>query len=302
MKKIGYHLIGILIWAFAFTKLFVFDIDLFLIEYYAMDYLWIHNYRFIFLLILVVISWFWLGNQDFLKFTSFILFYPIILLFWTIPVGLILKRKWFLVFTYVSGFISTVSNFKKNLIIVTVFLVCTSLIIQFENEYIIYISSFFLLLISLYIIYRKVYFTFSPSSIFAINTKKIVSWLEGNNLSENLLKESNSENKKNEDLEIENKVDDKDGVPEKLPILLLTNRTLFFVAEKLKRFKESRVYVVFFIISLLFTFIASVFLFSFINYGLYKLNHDAFTFTGPDGYFIFLFYSFNALIGGFEKP
>jgi hypothetical protein len=118
MKRIGYHLIGILIWAFAFTKLFVFDFDLFLLEYYAVDYLWILNYRFIILLIFIVMSWLWMGNQKFIKFILFTLFYPFILLLWTIPIGLILRRKWFLVFTYISGFISTVSSFKKNLFIV----------------------------------------------------------------------------------------------------------------------------------------------------------------------------------------
>lgn len=298
MKKAIYHSLGFLNWFVGFTKLFVFDIDLFLIESYAPSLGLIINYRLVIILSLVVISWLILGNDEFLKLFFFVLFYPVILLLWTIPTGLLIRKNWFWIFTYISGFISTITNFKKNLILITVFLISTSFILNSNNQLVIYASGALLLFISLFIIARKAYFAFSPSAIFAINTKTIVNYLEKNSLGQYLL-ENNSEKEEesNEELvtEIE-KTEQDDEIPEKVPLLILTNRTLYFIAEKLKRFKESRVYVVFFIISLLFTFAVSVVLFSLINYGIYKLDPASFSMSGYEGYFIFLYYSFNALI------
>ena len=301
MKKTIYHFLGLLIWTIVFTKLFVFDIDIYLLENYAPGMSWIINFKLILILSVIVLSWVILGNQEFLKVFCFILFYPIILFFWSIPVGLILRRRWFGVFTYLSGFISTITNFKKNLILITFFLLSSACIFNFSNAYLIYSSTIILILISLFILTRKAYFAFTPSSIFAINTKTIVNYLEENSLGENLLKNNLDEEQEEEESEeiVKTKITEtqkSDEIPNKVTMLIFANRTLYFFAENLKRFKESRVYVVFFIISLLFTFVASVVLFSLINYGIYKLDPLSFSMSGYDGYFIFLYYSFNALI------
>ncbi|MEP1151902.1 MAG: hypothetical protein ABJH08_09255 [Balneola sp.] len=144
---------------------------------------------------------------------------------------------------------------------------------------------------------RKVYFAFSPSAIFSINTKSIVSFLNEKDLVQNLIKDENTQDSKetNTETEIVELEKEKD-IPDNVPILLVINRSLFFAAEKLKRFRESRVYIVFFILGLLFTFFLSSLIFGFINYGLYKIDPSAFIISGSENYFMFLYYSFNALI------
>lgn len=300
MKRMIYHILGLTIWLFILTKLFIFDIDTYLLNSYAPGVSWLISYKLILFLSLIIVSWLLLGNSEFGKAFSFILFYPVILLFWSIPFSLIKRRRWFLVFTYLSGFISTITNFKKNLILVALFLISSAFILNSNNEFASYTSAVVLLLISFFILIRKVYFAFTPSSIFAINTKTIVSFLEKNNLGEKLLENNSNEGAESKSELIENteitKIEKSDEIPYKFSTLILTNRVLTFLSRKLRRFKESRVYIVFFIISLLFTFAVSVVLFGLINYGIYKLNPASFAISGQSSYFLFLYYSFNALI------
>ena len=79
------EIIAIICWIYVITKLFIFDIDIYIIERYFSDYAWVINYKFFILIGTLAIIWLLTKNRQLIIWSLFIFFYPVVLLFWRIP-------------------------------------------------------------------------------------------------------------------------------------------------------------------------------------------------------------------------
>lgn len=305
MKRIIYHSLSLFVWVYATFKLFIFDIDLYLVEEFIPHLKWISKYRFVFLIPIVALLWSILGNKEFRKLFFFVLFYPVILFLWTIPFDLIAFRKqWFMLFAYISGVISFFKNLKVNLAYLSILIICTFTLVTSNNVYLLNAVIAVLLMLAFYLLFRKGYYVFQPSAIFSIRTEKLVNYLEQNKLSE--LFESKKDKKveerdftsEPEQIEIiqNEKTEDPENESDVKPYtsLLLINRTLHFFTVKLSEFKKSRVYMSLMLLSVLGTFLFSILIFSLINYSIYKIEPAAFELTN-DSFAMFFYYSLNSM-------
>ncbi len=73
------EILAILIWGYAIIKLFVFDVDIFLIEKFSPNYIWILEYKFFILLGTAAVVWLVTKNKEIVLWSLFILFYPLII-------------------------------------------------------------------------------------------------------------------------------------------------------------------------------------------------------------------------------
>jgi len=80
------EIIAAILWLFLIIKVFIFDIDSYIISLINPKFVSILNYKFFILIALIAIVWGILGNKKFLKLISVIIFYPFIFLFWRVPV------------------------------------------------------------------------------------------------------------------------------------------------------------------------------------------------------------------------
>lgn len=64
---------AILIWSFLFIKVFIFDIDIYLINKITPDYLWLLDLKILLFMLAISIVWLILGQRSFLKLFAYIL-------------------------------------------------------------------------------------------------------------------------------------------------------------------------------------------------------------------------------------
>ncbi len=75
--------------------------------------------------------------------------------------------------------------------------------------------------------------------------------------------------------------------------LALFNRVCLFVAKKIKSYQDSQFNIVSSVFGILLLVLYTVFSFSLLNLGLFKINPNYFSFLAEPTFFNFIYYSFN---------
>jgi hypothetical protein len=169
--------IFLILWTIIFIKLFVLDIEAFLIEKYLPEFDFILPYRFIFYLFILVLIWYALKNKSFFKNFFYFLGFPFYVLIWKLPKILLWKipsyifkrRHWILMYSYLNSIINHFYNFRFN--IFKILLLLLSIILTFKansNTFltITLLSQLFLLIV---LIYDKFKVAFQPIGLFKLN-------------------------------------------------------------------------------------------------------------------------------------
>jgi len=170
----------------------------------------------------------------------------------------------------------------------------TVVIFNFESAVLLYATSLFLLiylLITYFIAFTKpfkksiLFESFSNLSIKLTKssfTKRLIE------INEELRgKELNTFNQTQEILYANN-----------LQLAVIAHRGMYFIANKLSMYKKSRIYLYHISINIIFLFLFSAFIFSLINFALYKISSSNFAYSGTFGWFDFLYYSSFAMFSG----
>src|SRR5579864_4413065 len=85
LRWIGLETAAVLFWLYAITKLFVFDVDVYLLDLFASKWTWLLNYKFPILLGLIVFGMIVSRSLTLGLTVLFIVLYPFFVLFWKIP-------------------------------------------------------------------------------------------------------------------------------------------------------------------------------------------------------------------------
>src|SRR3989338_1638449 len=64
LRNYSLEILAVFFWVYTLTKVFVFDIDLWLVDSFFPDYLWILNFKLVFILALASLTWLWIGARD----------------------------------------------------------------------------------------------------------------------------------------------------------------------------------------------------------------------------------------------
>src|SRR5207249_10094724 len=78
VEKVAREIVAGFFWLYVLVKLFVFDIDVFLIAEYVPRYAWLLNYKFFILIGLIAVVWLITKNKHVAVWTFYILCYPAI--------------------------------------------------------------------------------------------------------------------------------------------------------------------------------------------------------------------------------
>jgi len=280
------------LWVYAVVKLFIFDIDSFLIGKIIPQYFWMLNLKLIFGLSFVAIIWLLFGNQKTLTWFLFIVFYPIIILFWRVPRFIFKQKSWSLAIGLTNFLLSFFSSLKYGFIMAALFLASVASLIIFDNKYILWIFVAVLFISTIIHYLRKFWFSINPSSpnIFNLYVKIVQSvnrYCQKNfALAENI---KNLPAEKLNSEQIQKRT-------ENLQSIVLYNRVCLFIAKKLRDFQNSGWKFASSIFTILSLIIFTITAFAFINYGIYKINPNVFKFSETPTLFTFFYYSFNNII------
>jgi hypothetical protein len=285
------ELLAILFWVYVITKVFIYDIDVFLVEKFFPSYKWLLEYKFFILIGILALLWLVTKNKHILLWSLFVFFYPFILIFWRIPVFVFKQKSWTLALAIIDSVISFFRSFRFTFITTSLFLVSVVIIYGSTNKPLLWFSLTVLFVILSLVYLQKIKLIFKPSAVYQLYTK--------------LFFDIGAFLRTNPALSIDDMVElPLESMDEKqiqkwsssLQQLVLFNRLCLFVAKKMKLYQENSFKVLSSVIGILVLVIFTVFSFAFINYGLFKINQQYYLFSNIPTFFHFFYYSFNNLL------
>lgn len=289
LLRISMEGLAIVFWLYSIIKLFVYDIDIFLINSLLPSASWIIKNKFFIILGLIALIWLFTKNRTILKWFLYIIFYPFILLFWEIPKLFIARKSWIGAFALIGITLSFFKSIKFNVISAALFLIPIFLISAFSQQSILWISIVLLLIFICTMYFRSFYFAFRPSLLFQIQAQVISKFWE------------NQKKSLQPDDEIKNVPIEKmhpyqlQKWSNNLQLAIIYNRTCYFLMAKLRNFQRSRINVLYYVFTFLLLVALTITVFSLTNYALYKINVSNFKVSFIPNLFYFFYYSVNTL-------
>ncbi len=290
LTKIIREIIAVVFWLYVLLKVFIFDIDVFLIVRFIPEYTWLLTLKFFILIGVVAIVWLITKNKVILSWALYIFFYPVIILFWKIPFFVFKQRSWTFAFALINAVISFFKSIKYNFISLTVFLVALAIIFSASNEKLLWSATIMLLAFILLTYIHRFLLVFKPSSVFQMH-RKIFSGIRKHGASSFAL----DKNIKNLSVKNLNQAQLEKWTTN-LQISVLFNRICLFTAKKLRDYQNSRLNVISYVLTVLLLIVLTIFSFAAINYGFYKIDSNLFNLSSGPSFFTFFYYSFNNLI------
>jgi hypothetical protein len=283
--------VAAIFWAYVVVKLFAFDIDVYLISLASPEYKWILNYKFLFIIgfisaILILTK----KTRILIFWSAYILFFPIIFLFWKVPYFVFKQKSWVLAFALINATISFFRSFKYNFISASVFIICAVLVLATSIPDLIWPSISIILCLVLMVYVRRFILVFKPSVVYQL-------YIKGFRAARDFTASSYTLDESMKNLPV-TEMDAKQlqTWTSNLETLVMYNRLALFAGKKLRDYQSSGLNAVSSVIIVLIILTYTILCFSIINYGLYKINGSYYQVIGVPSFFEFIYYSFNKIL------
>lgn len=284
------EILSIAFWFYVIMKVFVFDLDLYVVTNYFPEATWLIDYKFFILMGVLAVVWAVTKSKNILLWSAHILFYPLIVIFWKIPYFIFAQKSWNLAFAVMNSVISFFESFKYNFIISALLLCSIAILAASSNTYTLWSSVIILLAVLLTVYIQRFLSAFKPSSIFAAyislfagirkhGTKAFAldSTLKGIPIT---TYDQSQWTKRSTNLQVS----------------VLFNRVCLFSAKKLRDYQNSGFNVASGVVTTLILILLTVVCFAFITYALYKIDPHFYNAPIIPSFFTFIYYSFNNLL------
>lgn len=276
--------VAILFWLYAVTKLFIFDIDVFLVSYATPEFVWLLNYKFLILLGVVLAAMLITRSATVGMMAAYVAIYPLVTLLWKFPRFVWKQKSWLFAFAILNAAIGTVRSFKRVFVSGSLFLIAAALIWSTSNKAILYGSA--IVLFALVVLGFTLAFlrAFRPSAIFQAYTKLFPAIKKGDFLKADVsIKDIPIESMTDKQLELRTT-----GIQN----VVLYNRACLFISKKLRDYQRSGANVAASTISLVTLLFFTIIAFALINYALFKADPGLYQFTfSKETLFSFVYYS-----------
>lgn len=121
LSKLIREVLAVLIWGYVITKLFIFDVDNFLVGKLVPEYTWLLTYKFFIIIVVISIVWLVTKKIQIILWSLFVLFYPAIIILWRIPVLIFKKKSWNFAFAFIDSIVYFFKSIKKSFITMSFF-------------------------------------------------------------------------------------------------------------------------------------------------------------------------------------
>lgn len=283
------HIAALVVWSYAIIKLFVYDVDNFIVTNYAPDFSWVIEFKFVIIIACISISLILFKKQRTLNFLLFLLFYPILIVFWHLPRYIWKSNNWMFIIVVMNTVFSFFSSFRTNFVAISMSIIAVTLICVFEDKYVLYGSSFIILSLIAFVFFSKIALAFRPActvkiyeKLFAEPLPKVV---EDQKLAEPLRTLTT----------LEMDPGQLKSYRGSLQTQVLYNRVCLFVATILRDYRKSGITAVSGALSTILLFIGITIGFTAINLAIFKTDAESFQCTDLPGWFAFFHYSFNMM-------
>lgn len=132
-KSVAYDVVGVLVWAYAVTKLFIFDIDRWVLDLTAPSMAWVLNLRFIAFVAVLLVTALLIGRKRFFKLVGYVVGFPLIFLFWRLPKAIATSRSWTAGLVILNSVISMATDVTYRLVYFVVYALAVAIIVMSQN-------------------------------------------------------------------------------------------------------------------------------------------------------------------------
>ena len=284
--------LGIILWAFVITKLFITDIDRLILGSLAPSSLWVLDLRWLFGLAILALVMMLFKVRTLAFAVPYVVFFPAVILLWKIPKFLIMRRSAVLASAFIA--VATSIATRARLFIIALTIGCLSGAAILSNDATLTVIGIAGMLIALVWWIGITVFDLLHSDAFIRAQAKVVSWIFGNHLLEEFVtpEQPDAVALKSWTAEDAKKFRDTAGNA------ILVRRGLLFWASAVSEIRRAPTVLLLNACILLSLFLQMVVVFAFVNYGLYSIDPSQFSFTrAPDG-LVFANYSMSAIVFG----
>lgn len=286
--------LAILFWLYAVTQVFVYDVDLFL-ESRLPAAAWAIRYKFSIIVGIIALIWLFTKSIELLLWFIYISLYPIIVLIWTIPRFVYKQKSWNLTIAYVNTVLSTSKSLKYGVLTFALILIETTLILESTEPLVLWLAVGLCIFTLVSAFFHRIVLIFKPSTLYEAHTKLTSSITK---FGKKVLSVENSIKELPSDTMLEMMtVPQKTAWANSLQFAIILNRGCKFLSRKIEDYQRSRLTALFYALNFLMLTVVSIFMFSLINYGLYKIDPHNYVVSTKPNFFIFFFYSANTLWG-----
>ena len=278
-----------LLWVYAIVKVFVFDVDLYVIRRIAPRFEWLVEYK-VFIFLAIVACALLLGKRSKLLLSSlFIGFYPLIVCGYLIY--LIFRQKsWNLGIAFVNSVIVFMRSLRYNLLVFSLFAICACLVMVSKSRPILWSSAAAIVALLFSVYFRSLFFVLRPSGAFEVYGR-LSHWIR-----QKMVVPLGSIDADMRSLTIQQFNEAQlNKWKANLQMVVLSNRVFLFTARKLKEYQASGLNIVSYVFTVFLLFLFTICSFALANWGLFRIDAGEFAFSTQPSFFLFVYYSFNCL-------
>lgn len=279
-----------ILWIYAIVKLFIHDIDLALINKYLPGYIWIFRYKFAVVLTVIALLTVFINKKSLLINLIYLMFYPLVLFFWKIPIVVFKKRSWNIVFVLINIIVSYYKSLRYNILISSIYLISIILALTSSLVAIRYGSLFIIVMIMIIVYFNRFMIILKPSEQFKFY--KIIIEKFKNNLFSSIPKAMN-------EIDVESLEKDEKSKEKYIMYLqsaVLFNRISLLISKEFKNFKKSSTIIIMHVLDIAICTIITIYTFAVINFAIYEINSSNYSFLSAPDFFDFFYYSFSVFI------
>jgi hypothetical protein len=276
--------VGLIVWLYIFLQLFVFDVDQRVFGL-APGVRHLLAYKLLFLLAcLVVVA---LARRRLLLPFLYVVFFPAIILFWTLPYAIYKRRSGALVLGIANLGASTIVDFKWNFGCAVLWLISATIALASHAPWAVIsaIVCFSLVLLRSY--FRTIKYSFMPSRFVTLQTN-VLTTLGKNNIGSTLA-QLDPELVSDEIEKFDKQQLDK--FTTKLSHAIIANRLLYLWAHQLEEYRQGILPYLFGLLSYLWLFASTLMTLSAINLGIIHITPHAFAYSASPSVVTVVFYT-----------
>jgi hypothetical protein len=282
--------IAALIWLYILVKIFLFDIDAYLLATYAPQYSWILGFKWLGFLCIAALCGLLAKREVLLRRGTYILLFPLFILLWHMPRLVFKVRSPVLAIAIVNGLLSFVLSLRRATIFTAIFLAASVTVVYSTNKIFLIVACIIIILLAFWAYIRRFIEIFRPSRVFGIYVKAAAG----------LRRYWDSQYKLDTDTRGLPAVRMSSSQLEKwttsLETALMLNRTCLYVARQLRDYEKSKLTAVSSAVSVLFLTFLVIVAFALASLALYKIDPSSFALQGRESTFGFMYYSFNLFV------
>ena len=281
-----------LVWVYILVKLFVFDADVYLINRFIPSADWLITFKPLVIMAILALTLLAIKSTNLLILLAFIIFYPVIVIFWRIPRSIYIRRSWSMGFFAINSALSAAVNFKYNFVSTSALAIVAAIGLTLSGRIWMSVSIVGIFGLLLLAYFRRFTAVFRPSQIFSAYREFVPKMREA------------TTSACAPDPEYQGLALDLMTEPQRqkwiqnLQTLVLSNTLYIFIANRMSDYQKSKYNILSYIISILWLIVITVLSFSVVYFALYKVDHSLFRSPSIPSYFDFLYLSFTIFLKG----